>query len=135
MSAGPGLMFVSLPKVFFSMGFAGRLIGIVFFVLAGFAALTSCISVLESITANCMELFHAKRKITTKVLSVIYLIATAVIALGYSIFYVEVKLPNGKMCIRDSGNTGLLKIRTEKIIKNQGKRKSPAKKMQDSFLA
>ena len=89
MSAGPGLMFVSLPKVFFSMGFAGRLIGIVFFVLAGFAALTSCISVLESITANCMELFHAKRKITTKVLSVIYLIATAVIALGYSIFYVE----------------------------------------------
>ena len=65
--------------------------------LAGFAALTSCISVLESITANCMELFHAKRKITTKVLSVIYLIATAVIALGYSIFYVEVKLPNGSI--------------------------------------
>ncbi len=97
MSAGPGLMFVSLPKVFFRMGFAGRLIGIVFFVLAGFAALTSCISVLESITANCMELFHAKRKITTKVLSVIYLIATAVIALGYSIFYVEVKLPNGSI--------------------------------------
>lgn len=97
MSAGPGLMFVSLPKVFFSMGLAGRLIGIVFFVLAGFAALTSCISVLESITANCMELFHAKRKITTKVLSVIYLIATAVIALGYSIFYVEVKLPNGSI--------------------------------------
>lgn len=97
MSAGPGLMFVSLPKVFFRMGFAGRLIGIVFFVLAGFAALTSCISVLESITANCMELFHAKRKITTKALSVIYLIATAVIALGYSIFYVEVKLPNGSV--------------------------------------
>lgn len=97
MSAGPGLMFVSLPKVFFRMGFAGRLIGIIFFVLAGFAALTSCISVLESITANCMELFHAKRKITTKVLSVIYLIATAVIALGYSIFYVEVKLPNGSI--------------------------------------
>lgn len=97
MSAGPGLMFVSLPKVFFRMGFAGRLIGIVFFVLAGFAALTSCISVLESITANCMELFHAKRKITTKVLSVIYLIATAIIALGYSIFYVEVKLPNGSI--------------------------------------
>ena len=97
MSAGPGLMFVSLPKVFFRMGAAGRLIGIIFFVLAGFAALTSCISVLESITANCMELFHAKRKITTKVLSVIYLIATAVIALGYSIFYVEVKLPNGSI--------------------------------------
>lgn len=42
-----------------------------------------------------MELFHTERKKTTRVLSVIYLIATAVIALGYSIFYVEVALPNG----------------------------------------
>ena len=95
MSAGPGLMFVSLPKVFFCMGFAGRMIGILFFTLAAFAALTSCISVLESITANCMELFHSERKKTTGILSVVYLIVTAVIALGYSVFYVEVKLPNG----------------------------------------
>ena len=95
MSAGPGLMFISLPKVFFCMGFAGRIIGPLFFILAAFAALTSCISVLESITANCMEIFHTQRKQTTTVLSVIYLIATAVIALGYSIFYVEVMLPNG----------------------------------------
>lgn len=95
MSAGPGLMFVALPKVFYCMGVVGRIIGILFFVLAGFAALTSCISVLESITANCMELFHTERKKTTRVLSVIYLIATAVIALGYSVFYVEVALPNG----------------------------------------
>ena len=95
MSAGPGLMFVSLPNVFYRMGFAGRIVGLIFFVLAGFAALTSCISVLESIVANCMEIFHADRKKTTGILSVIYLIATAVIALGYSIFYVEVKLPNG----------------------------------------
>lgn len=95
MSAGPGLMFISLPKVFFCMGFAGRIIGPLFFILAAFAALTSCISVLESITANCMEIFHTQRKQTTTVLSVIYLIATAVIALGYSIFYVEAMLPNG----------------------------------------
>lgn len=88
-------MFVSLPKVFYRMGFAGRMVGILFFVLAGFAALTSCISVLESIVANCMELLHTERKKTTKVLSVIYLAATAVIALGYSIFYVEAPLPNG----------------------------------------
>lgn len=95
MSAGPGLMFVSLPKVFFHMGLIGRLIGILFFVLTAFAALTSCISVLESIVANCMELFHAERKKTTGILSVIYLIATAIIASGYNIFYVEVSLPNG----------------------------------------
>lgn len=95
MSAGTGLMFVSLPKVFYCMGRAGRMIGIIFFVLAGFAALTSCISVLESITANCMEIFHTERKKTTGILSVIYLTATAVIALGYSVFYVEAALPNG----------------------------------------
>lgn len=40
-------------------------------------------------------LFHTERKKTTGVLSVVYLAATAVIALGYSIFYVEVVLPNG----------------------------------------
>ena len=55
------------------------------------------ISVLESITANCMEIFHTSRKKTVLVLSVIYLAASAVIALGYSIFYVEVKLPNGSV--------------------------------------
>lgn len=95
MSAGPGLMFISLPKVFFQMGAAGRLIGLVFFILAGFAALTSCISVLESIVANTIEMLGTDRKATTLVLSVVYLIATAVIALGYSKFYVEVSLPNG----------------------------------------
>ncbi|MGM9941448.1 MAG: sodium-dependent transporter [Bulleidia sp.] len=95
MSAGPGLMFISLPKVFACMGGAGRIVGLTFFILAGFAALTSCISVLESITANFMELLHTDRKKTVTVLSVIYLVATAVIALGYSIFYVEVPLPNG----------------------------------------
>lgn len=95
MSAGPGLMFISLPKVFDCMGTAGRIIGLLFFILTAFAALTSCISVLESITANCMEIFHTDRKKTTGVLTIIYLIATAVIALGYSIFYVEVMLPNG----------------------------------------
>lgn len=97
MSAGPGLMFISLPKVFYCMGFSGRVIGLLFFILAAFAALTSCISVLESIVANCMEIFHTSRKKTTGVLSAVYLIITAVIALGYSIFYVEVKLPNGSV--------------------------------------
>ena len=97
MGAGPSLMFVSLPKVFAAMGKAGTFVGILFFVTAIFATLTSCISVLESITANCMEIFHAGRRKTVLVLSAIYLAASAIIALGYSIFYVEVKLPNGSV--------------------------------------
>lgn len=95
MSAGPSLMFISLPKVFAAMGKAGVFIGILFFVAAIFATLTSCISVLESITANCMEIFHTERKKTVLVLAVIYLAASAVIALGYSVFYFEITLPNG----------------------------------------
>ena len=95
MGAGPSLMFVSLPKVFAAMGTAGIVVGALFFISAIFATLTSCISVLESITANCMEIFHTNRKKTVLILSVIYLAASAVIALGYSIFYFEVQLPNG----------------------------------------
>ena len=41
MSAGPSLMFVSLPKVFAAMGKAGTFVGILFFVTAIFATLTS----------------------------------------------------------------------------------------------
>ena len=44
---------------------------------------------------RCIEIFHLSRKKAVIILSVIYLIASAVIALGYSIFYFEVKLPNG----------------------------------------
>ena len=95
MSAGPSLMFISLPKVFAAMGKAGVFMGILFFVAAIFATLTSCISVLESIAANCMEIFHTERKKTVLVLAVIYLAASAVIALGYSVFYFEITLPNG----------------------------------------
>ena len=97
MGAGPSLMFVSLPKVFAAMGRAGTAVGILFFVTAIFATLSSCISVLESITANCMEIFHTSRRKTVLVLSVIYLAASAVITLGYSVFYVEVMLPNGSV--------------------------------------
>lgn len=97
MGAGPSLMFVSLPKVFAAMGKAGPIIGFVFFVMAAFAALTSCVSVLETVTANCMELFHSSRKKTTLILTVTYCIASVVIALGYSVFYMEVTLPNGSV--------------------------------------
>ena len=95
MGVGPSLMFVSLPKVFDAMGPAGTVVGVLFFISAIFATLTSCISVLESIVANCMEIFHTDRKKTTLVLALIYLAASAVIALGYSVFYFNVTLPNG----------------------------------------
>ena len=47
---GPSLMFVTLPKVFDSMPF-GSVIGTVFFILVLFAALTSAVSLMETIVS------------------------------------------------------------------------------------
>ncbi len=73
MSAGPSLMCISLPKVFAAMGRAGTVVGVLFFVTAIFATLTSCISVLESIAANVMEFFHIGRKKAVGILTAVYL--------------------------------------------------------------
>lgn len=97
MSAGPSLMFISLPKVFSAMGKAGTFVGIAFFISAIFATLTSCVSVLESIVANFMEIFHTERGKTVKALTLVYLAASSIISLGYSIFYLEIPLPNGSV--------------------------------------
>ena len=39
MASGPSLMFISLPKVFAAMGGAGRIVGIVFFLMVAVAAI------------------------------------------------------------------------------------------------
>ena len=57
---GPGLMFVTLPKVFESMT-GGGIIGAVFFILVLFAALTSSISLMETVVSIFMDKFHWKR--------------------------------------------------------------------------
>lgn len=52
--SGPGLVFLTLPKVFQSMAF-GEVWSILFFILLTFAALTSAISMLEVIVAYLVE--------------------------------------------------------------------------------
>lgn len=95
MASGPSLMFVSLPKVFDAMGGVGTIVGLIFFIMVAFAALTSCISILETLVANCMELFHQSRQKMCLMISVISAVAAAVICMGYNVFYFEMKLPNG----------------------------------------
>ena len=95
MASGPSLMFVSLPKVFASMGAAGPIIGLIFFVMVAFAALTSCISIMETLVANCMEIFHKSRRSMSLVIGVLATAAAAVVCLGYNVFYFELTLPNG----------------------------------------
>lgn len=60
---GPGLMFVTLPKVFESMH-GGSIIGTVFFILVLFAALTSSISLMETVVSIFMDKFGWSRKAT-----------------------------------------------------------------------
>ena len=96
MASGPSLMFVSLPKVFTSMGPIGALVGTAFFVMVLFAALTSCISIMETLVANIMNIFHTERKKTCLCISVYAALSAVVICLGYNIFYFEKLLPNGQ---------------------------------------
>ncbi len=70
-SGGPGLMFMTLPKVFDSMPM-GNIIGAAFFVLVFFAALTSSISIMEAIASNLMDRFKWSR---TKAVLIIFVIA------------------------------------------------------------
>lgn len=97
MTAGPSLMFISLPKVFDAMGSVGTIIGVVFFVMVAFAALTSCVSIMETLVANCMEMFGTDRKKTSFVIAVIYIVLSIIVCLGYSVFYFELRLPNGSV--------------------------------------
>ena len=95
MASGPSLIFISLPKVFQAMGGAGRIVAAAFFLMLGFAALTSCVSVMETLVANCMELFHQPRKKMCALIGIYSLVTAVVICLGYNVFYFELKLPNG----------------------------------------
>ncbi|MBQ5782157.1 MAG: sodium-dependent transporter [Oscillospiraceae bacterium] len=95
MASGPSLMFIALPKVFAAMGRAGTIVGIVFFVMVAFAALTSCVSIMETLVAGCMGIFKTDRKKTSLVLAAVYAVLAAVICMGYNVFYFEVNLPNG----------------------------------------
>ena len=95
MASGPSLTFISLPKVFAAMGGVGRIIGAVFFLALGFAALTSCVSVMETLVANCMEIFHKSRKEMCAAVGVYSLVTAVLICLGYNALYFELPLPNG----------------------------------------
>lgn len=93
MNQGASLMFVSLPKVFETMGHVGRIVAVTFFVMVVFAALTSSVSIMETIVANCMNKFNMSRQKTSIIIFGLFAAAALVICLGYNVFYFEVSLP------------------------------------------
>ena len=83
MNAGPGLMFVTLPKVFATLGAAGPWVGLAFFLLVIFAALTSAISLYEACVAAVCDLLHIDRKASTFFTGAIICFLATFSALGY----------------------------------------------------
>lgn len=95
MAAGPGLMFVALPKVFDSMGFAGEILGLIFFVMVLFAAVTSAVSILEATTVSIMDKFNWSRRRSVVAMAGTGFIFSYIVCRGYNDWYFEFPLPNG----------------------------------------
>ncbi|MBQ6706130.1 MAG: sodium-dependent transporter [Clostridia bacterium] len=87
---GPGLMFVTLPKVFETFP-GGTVIGAVFFLLVLFAALTSSISLMETVVSIFIDKFGWKRKITCFAVLLGSVVLGLLSTLGYGV-WAEVKI-------------------------------------------
>lgn len=94
-ASGPSLMFVSLPKVFAAMGKVGNVIGVLFFAMVLFAAITSAMSVMEAVVSSLMDKFHMSRLRATIVETAIALIGGIFVCLGYNKLHFDITLPNG----------------------------------------
>ena len=82
LNAGAGLMFITLPKVFASMPL-GTVLGTVFFILVFFAAVTSSISLMETIVSIFMDKFKWSRRFTCILVAVYSLLIGIPTSLGF----------------------------------------------------
>ena len=82
LKAGPSLMFITIPKVFDSMGL-GTAIGVAFFLLVLFAALTSSIALTESAVSTLQDELGWSRRKSTAVMGVSMVLLGSLSSLGY----------------------------------------------------
>ena len=82
LQSGPSLMFVILPKVFDTMHF-GNAVGAAFFLLVIFAALTSSMSLMETIVSIFQDKFHWRRRNTCIFVAVLALVMGIPSSLGF----------------------------------------------------
>ena len=82
LKAGPALMFITIPKVFDSMGL-GTVIGVAFFLLVLFAALTSSIALTESAVSTLQDELGWSRRKSTVVMGVSMAALGSLSSLGY----------------------------------------------------
>ena len=82
--AGPSLMFVTLPTVFVDMGGMATIIGFLFFLLVLFAALTSAISLVETLVSIVHDGLQCTRAKALGIVIAFVVIAGAIINAGYN---------------------------------------------------
>ena len=85
LNQGAGLMFVTLPKVFADAGTLGLVFGGLFFLLVLFAALTSSVSLMETVVSIFQDTFHWSRKFTCTLVMVACLVLAPPSSLGYGL--------------------------------------------------
>lgn len=85
LSAGPGLMFITLPKVFDSMP-GGTIVGAAFFLLVFFAALTSAISLMETVVSIVSDKLKWSRVTATIVVAIFSILLGTPSSLGNGIW-------------------------------------------------
>lgn len=85
LNQGAGLMFVTLPKVFADAGTLGLVFGGVFFLLVLFAALTSSVSLMETVVSIFQDTFHWSRKFTCTLVMLGCLVLALPSSLGYGV--------------------------------------------------
>ncbi len=85
LGAGPSLMFVTLPKVFDTMA-GGTVIGILFFLLVLFAALTSSISLMETVVSIVCDKTKISRKLSCLIVFVGAVLIGLPSCLGYGVW-------------------------------------------------
>ncbi|MBR4545081.1 MAG: sodium-dependent transporter [Oscillibacter sp.] len=82
---GPGLIFMTLPRIFSDMT-GGRFWGALFFLFMTFASFSTVIAVFENLIANCIDDFGWNRKKASLVCCIFILIASMPCVLGYNVW-------------------------------------------------
>ncbi|MGG7048880.1 MULTISPECIES: sodium-dependent transporter [unclassified Campylobacter] len=109
-SQGVGLVFMSLPTLFGNLGFVGNVLAVVFFVALSFAALTSCISIIEPFVFFLIREFGFSR---AKSLTIV---GSGIFALGILCIFANIEGVGDKYMVFGKDFFTFLDFTAEKIL-------------------
>ncbi len=95
-SAGPGLVFISLPSVFYEMGVLGNVFAVLFFIALAFAGLTSAVSLVEPMVQLAIDRFGLTRFKASLYMGLFFYLVGVVVIYSGSAEYGEMLTWGGK---------------------------------------